>query len=246
MTRQTRRRAAVAVASALVGAATPLWGPRILRGVPMFQVESVEIRGARFASASELRELAAIGPDATVWDDAAEWEGRLESHPLVEDARVRRVGAGRLALEVREVQPVALVATPLLVAVDAEGRALELDPSRHALDLPILTRAHVDGDPGRVREEHARRALTALEEIRLLAPEFLLRVSEIRTPDPESMELLLVEGSRVDRLLLPLDDAARAFRRATEAVRAAEARTTVVSADARFRDRVVVRTGGSP
>jgi hypothetical protein len=78
-----------------------------------------------------------------------------------------------------------------------------------------------------------------------VSPEFVLRISEIRSPDPESMELLLVEQSRIDRLLLPLDDAARAFRRATEAVRAAESRTTVVAADARFSDRVVVRTGGS-
>ncbi|MFO7588402.1 MAG: FtsQ-type POTRA domain-containing protein [Gemmatimonadota bacterium] len=244
MTRQARRRLAVAVAGALAGAATPLWAPRVLRGVPMFQVESVEVRGARFAPEPELRRLAAIGPDATVWDDASEWESRLEVHPLVEDARVRRVGVNRLALEIREVQPVALVATPLLVAVDSDGRALEIDPPRHGLDLPVLTSARLEGQPGRVREEPARRALTALEEIRLLAPEFVLRISEIRTPDPESMELLLVEGSRVDRLVLPLDDAARAFRRATAAVRAAETRAAVVSADARFRDRVVVRTGG--
>jgi cell division septal protein FtsQ len=211
----------------------------------MFAVETVEVRGARFVAEADLRELAAIDPGASVWDDAAEWEQRVESHPLVEEARLRRIGATRLALEVREVRPVALVATPLLVPVDAEGRALDLDPSRHALDLPILTAAHIEGDPGRVREESARRALAALEEIRLVSPEFVLRISEIRSPDPESMELLLVEQSRIDRLLLPLDDAARAFRRATEAVRAAESRTTVVAADARFSDRVVVRTGGS-
>ena len=245
MTRQTRRRLSVAVACALAGATTPLWGPRALRSVPMFAVETVEVRGARFVAEADLRELAAIDPGASVWDDAAEWERRVESHPLVEEARLRRIGATRLALEVREVRPVALVATPLLVPVDAEGRALDLDPSRHALDLPILTAAHIEGDPGRVREESARRALAALEEIRLVSPEFVLRISEIRSPDPESMELLLVEQSRIDRLLLPLDDAARAFRRATEAVRAAESRTTVVAADARFSDRVVVRTGGS-
>jgi len=233
----------VAVACALAGAATPLWGPRVLRGVPMFAVETVEVHGARFVADSDLRELAAIGPDASVWDDAGEWERRVESHPLVEEARVRRIGANRIVLEVREVRPVALVATPLLVPVDAEGRALELDPSSHGLDLPILTEAHVEGDPGRVREESGRRALAALEEIRLVSPEFVLRISEVRTPDPESMELLLVERSRVDRLLLPLEDAARAFRRATEAVRAAESRATVVAADARFSDRVVVRTG---
>jgi cell division septal protein FtsQ len=245
VTRQTRRRLSVAVACALAGATTPLWGPRVLRSVPMFAVEAVEVRGARFVADADLRELAAIDPGASVWDDAAEWERRVESHPLVEEARLRRIGATRLALEVREVRPVALVATPLLVPVDAEGRALDLDPSRHALDLPILTAAHIEGDPGRIREESARRALAALEEIRLVSPEFVLRISEIRSPDPESMELLLVEQSRIDRLLLPLDDAARAFRRATEAVRAAESRTAVVAADARFSDRVVVRTGGS-
>ena len=38
--------------------------------------------------------------DASLWDDASEWEARLERHPLVRDARIRRSACpGRCADE---------------------------------------------------------------------------------------------------------------------------------------------------
>ena len=67
MTRETRRRLVVVAAAAAVGAASPLWGPRILRTVPAFYVSAIEVSGARFVGADVARDLAAIPPDASVW-----------------------------------------------------------------------------------------------------------------------------------------------------------------------------------
>lgn len=244
MTRQTRRRIGVALIGALIGISSPLWGPPILRGIPAFEVRTVDIAGTRFSDPDELRELAGIRPGASIWDDPSAWERAILAHPLIEEVRVKRPGRDRIRIEVREVRAMAAVATPALVAVDAEGYRLAVDPSEHSLDLPILTAATVDSLSGRVAEEEARRALAVLEELESLAPEFVHRVSEVVPLDSESFELLLLDGSLVDRLTLPYSNASRAFLQAAAAIQAMETRATVVSADARFADKVFVRTEG--
>ena len=69
MTRQLRRRLAVIGVAAALGVASPVWGPRVLRTVPAFYVSGVEVTGARFVDADAARGLAAIPPEASVWDD---------------------------------------------------------------------------------------------------------------------------------------------------------------------------------
>lgn len=243
MTRQTRRRIGVALTGALIGVSSPFWGPPILRGIPAFEVREVEIAGARFAEPDELRRLADFGVGASIWDDPGGWEEAITAHPLIESARVIRTGKNRLRVEVSEVQAIALVATPILVAVDADGARLGVDPSEHRLDLPILAGATLDSATGRVAEEEGRRSLTVLEELASLSPEFMRRVSEVVPLDSEALELHLIEGSLVDRLTLPYADASRAFLQAAAAIQAAERRGTVISADARYAEKVFVRTG---
>ncbi len=243
MTRQTRRRIGVALTGALMGVSSPFWGPPILRGIPAFEVREVEIVGARFADPDDLRTLADFGVGASIWDDPGTWEEAISAHPLIESVRIVRAGRDRLRVEVHEVQAVALVATPGLAAVDASGNRLGVDPSEHQLDLPILAGATLDSATRRVAEEEGRRSLAVLEELASLSPEFIRRVSEVVPLDSEALELHLIEGSLVDRLTLPYADASRAFLQAAAAIQAAEQRGTVVSADARYAEKVFVRTG---
>ena len=114
MTRQTRRRLAMAGAAAVLGIGSPFWGPALLRTVPAFNVAGIDVAGARYVPADAARALAGILPDASAWDDHSEAEARLETHPLVEEARVVRQGFNRLSIELREVRPVALVSAPAL------------------------------------------------------------------------------------------------------------------------------------
>jgi len=244
MTRQTRRRLTIAITGAVIGITSPLWGPPILRGIPAFHVNSIEVTGTRFASDVDLSRMSGIDSLASIWDDPSAWEAAIVEHPLVEEAHVVRAGPDRLRIEVREVQPVALVPVPGLVAVDGDGYRLDVDPALHRLDLPILRNATIDAETGRVREEEARRSLAVLEEIDLLAPEFVVRVSEIVPLDSEALDLRLLEGSLVESLTLPYRDASRAFLQAAAAIQAAEERGEIVSADARYAEKVFVRTGG--
>jgi cell division septal protein FtsQ len=242
MNRQTRRRLAVVGAAAAIGIASPFWGPAVLRTMPAFGVVGIDVHGARFVSPEAARALAAIPPDASVWDDHSGAEDRLATHPLIEDARIRRDGFNRLVIELHEVRPVALVPTPTLEPVDGRGTLIPVDPAEHALDLPILQRAEVQD--GRVTDEDSRRVLAVLERLGDLSPEFVQRVSEIRRWPGDAVELVLLDGSHIARMILPLDDAELAFLRAEDAIGECGEKGRVVAVDARFRDQVVVQIEG--
>lgn len=238
MSRQVRRRLAAVATAATVGIASPLWGPIALRSVAAFRVTGVEVTGTRFVDAAVARDLASVSPETSVWDDHSAIEARLRLHPLIEDARVRRSGLTRLTIEVREIRPVALAASPLLQPVDGEGFLLPMDPAFYRLDLPILQGARVESD--RVADESSRRVLGALERLDELNPGFVDRVSEVRQLSDVAIELILIEDSQANRVLLPLEDADVALLRVEQAIRQCAERGRIRSVDGRFRERVFV------
>ena len=242
MSRTIRRRLLVLGAVTLVGAGSPAWGPAVLRTIPAFNAAGIDVTGARFVGEEKARSLAAIPPGTSIWDDHSDAKARLESHPLIEEARIRRQGFSRLRLELREVKPIALVSAPALEPVDGRGELLPIDPSQHALDLPVLLGASVNG--GRVTEENARRSLAVLDRLERLSPDFVHQVSEVHPARGDAVELRLLQGSHVERLLLPLEEAELAFLRAENAIRACAERGQVQTVDARFRDQIVVELRG--
>jgi hypothetical protein len=126
----------------------------------------------------------------------------------------------------------------VLEPVDGKGTILPLDPSAHAVDLPILLHATVEA--GRVADEDSRRVLAVLERLDSLSPGFVQRVSEIRRSSGDAIELLLLAGSHVERIILPIDGSEVAFLRAEDAIGECVDRGRVISVDARFRDQIVV------
>lgn len=241
MNRRMRSRMVVVAAAGAIGVLSPLWGPLVLRNIPIFGVEDVHVDGAQFVSEAEVLGLAGFGPEDSVWDDMRPVEERLAGHPLIVEARVRRSGVHGLDIVVHEVRPVAFVATPALVPVDAGGRALALDPAGRALDLPILADAELSD--ARVEPEAARLALDVLEQVSALDSAFTRRVSELRPLRGASVEFVLLPGSPLERVVLPMRDPVAAFLRVGSAVSLAEARGPVVEADARFENEVVIRMG---
>lgn len=239
MTRRTRRRLGVVVAAAAIGGLSPAWGPSVLRNVPIFGIEDVAVAGARFVTEAEAREIAAFGPASSVWDEMRPVEQRLSEHHLIREAHVRRTGLHTVEIVLREVEPVAFVATPGLVPVDADGRVLDIDPAGRPIDVPILVGAELED--GRVEPEAARRALDVLEQVGALDSAFVRRISELRPVLGTSVEFVLLPDSPLERVVLPFRDAVQAFLRVGSAVSLAEARGRVREADARFENEVVIR-----
>ncbi len=240
MNRTLRRRLTVVAAASSVGVLSPVWGPILLRELPVFGVEQLRVHGARFVAEEDIDRLAAFKPEASVWDDMRAVEAAVAGHPLITDARISRSGIHRLDIEIREVQPIVLAATPRLVPLDASGRSVPLEPSAHDLDLPVLLGCRVS-ENGRVEPEAARRSLDVLEQVSAVDSVFTRQISSLRPIGGDAVEFLLLPGSSVNRVVLPFRDAVKAFLRVERAVGTAEANGSVTSADARFRGEVVLR-----
>lgn len=241
MTRRTRRRITVAVASAVLGVSSPLWVPPALSTLPAFRVRTLEVVGNRFVPAGDVKSLASIPEDASVWDDPGDWEARIRSHPLVRAARVTRAGFHTLRIRVSEAQPVGFIVTPALLPVDRDGAVLPLDPAVFGLDLPIV-RGEPEVEGGLVESSRVRRLISLLGAFGDLRPSFVARISEIGLLPGGGVELVLVEGSPIARVRLPIANAGRAFLR-VEAALSHSSAEDVTSADARFRGQVILASG---
>ena len=144
-----RQRALLSVAgSALLGVSW-LGAPLVLRRLPMFRVRQIELVGVRNLAPDAVIAALRLGPRASVFGDTRLLADRVRGLAGVAEARVVRRLPTVLSVELREVEPAALVAAPRgsgrgLVAVDAAGHPLPFDPARLGLDLPIVA----SGDSG--------------------------------------------------------------------------------------------------
>jgi cell division septal protein FtsQ len=144
-----RRRALVSVAgSALLGVGW-LGAPLVLRRLPMFRVRQIELVGVRNLAPDAVIAALRLGPRASVFGDTRLLADRVRGLAGVAEVHVVRRLPTVLSVELREVEPAALVAAPRgsgrgLVAVDAAGHPLPFDPARSGLDLPIVA----GGDSG--------------------------------------------------------------------------------------------------
>lgn len=243
MSRRTRRRVYVVALAALIGAGSPIWAPPLLQALPAFRVDRVEVVGTRYLAPDEVAARADVPPGASVWDEPDLWRQRVEEHPLVERARVRRSGFHSLEISVEEAEPVALAAAPGgLRPMAGDGRLLPLDPARHALDLPILLLDAAKEEAGRLQGPSARTLVRVLSRLREEEPGFVGEISSLRVLEGGDVAVRMVESTHAGTVLLPADEPARALRRVELAL--GEQEGPVATADARFRGRVVLERAG--
>ena len=129
----------------MVGAT--LAGPRVLavvRAHPYFAVREVVVRHHGQLGADELRALAGIDLDTSVWDvDTDVAETRLHTQGWVRSARVWRELPDRVVVQVREYRPIAILAvadeSPGLYYLAANGRIFAPVANDEARDLPYVT-----------------------------------------------------------------------------------------------------------
>lgn len=238
LTRRGRRRLFVIATAGLMGLSVPAWVPRLLATLPAFRVEQVEVVGTRYVPPDEVKALVALGPEASVWDDRQVWESRVRGHPMIREARVRREGLHSLEVVVVERRPVALVATPELRPVNADGRLLPLDVTRAELDLPIIHGiVQIEGDS--VLDAGIRGIARLLDALDRAQPEFLAVVSEVGIAADGGYEFLMLPSADAGTVLLPADEPVRALRRISFALGQVDD-PRVRKADARFDGQVVL------
>jgi cell division protein FtsQ len=160
------------------------------------RVGRVEVRGSRFLSEGEVRELLgpAVGENILGLDIAA-LKARLRSSPWVADATVGRTLPDTLRVEITERVPLALAEVERLYLMDKDGGLIDLyGPRTAAFDLPIVRGLMgVDQD---TRRDRAQRAGALLDDLQDLAADvsevFVLGSGDIRVVLRGSGEVLLL------------------------------------------------------
>jgi cell division septal protein FtsQ len=221
------RRLMIAVA-ALVLVSVPWWAPNVLARLEFFRVRKVEVVGVRYLAPDEVFARMSVDTTFSVWNDLDPVRRRILEHPQVSEAKVFRRLPGTLVVRVTENLPVALIASAEgMKPVDGMGRELPFDPSRVAVDLPILgssdstlaamLSAMRDRHPALFDRISVVRRLDD-EHIVLTFPGFAVRA----TPD-------LSPGRLADIIPVEEDLARRGVR------------ARLVELDLRFRDQVIAR-----
>ena len=225
-----------------------LWtgGGRVAEAVTAldtFRVTDVRISGLETLDRGQVLRLLDVTHETTVWGDLAAWEDRLEEHPLLASARVRRQMPGTLVVDVVERHPVALAPTPTLEPVDREGTLLPLDPAERRMDLPILGLEEPPAPGSRLLPTRER--LLAAEVARLMESDtsFLQMVSEFAWGEGRNTVVARWSVPPVDFILNPGAPASR-LREGLAALADAMARDpeqVPAVIDLRYADQVVVR-----
>jgi hypothetical protein len=186
--------------------------------------------GVRYYAPQDLLKAAALPSDLNVFDDKSAIAGRFTAIAGILDARVERRLPGTLRIVLREEAPVAFASGPQgFVALDAEAQPLPYDPSRNAIDLPVVERP----DP----------ILTSLlATLRAVDPEFFDVVEYVHRNESGGVSVAF-EDHQVLFDSLPAPAAIEAAAAVKRHLRATG--TNFSELDVRYDGWVVVRGGAS-
>lgn len=190
----------VQVVAALLLVGSALWaGWRQVLRAERLKVRIVEVRGNRFLSEGEVRELLGPADGANILSlDIVDLKRRLRASPWLEDASVRRTLPDTLQVDVREREPLALAEVGRLYLMDAEGDLIDLYGARTSgFDLPIVR--GLRGLPEEQRRDRAVRVAGLLHELGELQAE----VSEVEVESSGDLRLVLRRGGEILRLGAP-------------------------------------------
>jgi cell division septal protein FtsQ len=210
-----------------------LWSvaPALLRRLAFFRVRQVELVGVRHLDPEAVIAALRLSATASVFDDVAILGDRLRGLNGVADARVVRRPPAALQVIVREVEPVALVASGrgALTVVDAGGHALAFESA--GLDLPLVSGA----DSG---------VVGVLSRVQALDPALFQMVDAARRLNRDRGDVVLECGPH--RMLLARDAGPEVVQAVALVARDLAAKSRrYAELDARYAGQIVVRRRAS-
>src|SRR5215813_10449643 len=217
--------AMVLIVSAAVFTA-PLWAPFLMRQMPYFRVRRVEIVGARYVAPSDILSRLHVDTMASIWNSTKPIAERIATLPEIATAAVGRKLPGTLVVQVTERTPVALVpGNGGLVVFDERGTSLQIDPSRIAVDVPILS-------------QRDTAVLRLLGTMRTKMPTLYARLSEVRRVGSDELVFQLKNWPVRVRRDVTLERLADIDPIEADLVRR---HVRVAEIDLRYRDQVIAR-----
>ena len=226
-----------------LGAAAAVWaGHRpstaALREHPYFAISQLVVSGCGPALTPEdLRDWLGFTGESTLWDASpARVRARLEAHPFIAHAAVRREFPGRLEVVIRERQPQAIALLDAFYYVDRSGVTFGPLRPQDSRDYPLITGIAGDTAEG-PRTWALRRALRLLR--RCDREPCLAPLSEVHLDDDRGV-VLYPSAPRVP-IVLGWGSWSEKLERAGRALHAWQgAAERLASLDVRFRNQVVL------
>ncbi|MGE0445335.1 MAG: cell division protein FtsQ/DivIB [Vicinamibacterales bacterium] len=211
-------------------------------------ISRISVEGnSRMSRGEVLALLEGLNGQHMVAVDLEEWRGKLLTSPWVEDAAVRRMLPGSVAVQIVEREPLAIGRIgDRLYLVDRDGNVIdEYGPNYASLDLPIIDGLEAANTAGGLLIDASRAALAARVLAALQArPDLAGRVSQIDVSDVHDAVVLLKgdtayvrigEEQFVERMQSYLDIAPVLREQVPD----------IDYVDLRFDERVYVRPQGS-
>lgn len=120
-----------------------------LRDHAYFRVARIEVAGAGgLVGEAELRARIGVREGESVWEAAPrDIEARLEAHPMIAAASVRRVFPDRIEVRVRERRPAAITLLDDLYYLDRDGESFGPLGPEHDRDYPVFTGVGTEDEP---------------------------------------------------------------------------------------------------
>jgi len=210
----------------------------MLRRHPYFALNQVTITGCGPAlTPADVRAWLGFTPQTTLWDASPETvRARLEAHPFISGAVVKREFPGRLDVVVRERRPQAIAVLDDLYYIDRSGRTFGPLRAKDSRDYPLITGLPPGLSEGQ-RTWMLRRTLRLLR--RCDREPCVGELSEVHLEDPRGM-VVYPAAPRVP-IVLGWGSWPAKLERAERALRAwSTAAERLASLDLRFRNQVVV------
>jgi cell division protein FtsQ len=227
---------ALQLSAALLVAVSAMWtGYSRVMASERLRVAKVEVRGSRFLSEGEVRELLGPAVGENILNlDIESLKARLRSSPWVADATVTRTLPDTLRVEVRERVPLALAELERLYLMDGDGALIDIyGPRTAAFDLPIV-RGLQRAEP----EDRRERAIVAGALLRDLG-ELGAEISEVEVEKNGDLRVVLRGAGEVVRMgAPPYRSRLMTFLSLREELRVRCPRAEWF--DLRFRDRIYV------
>jgi cell division septal protein FtsQ len=150
-----------------------------LLGDPYFRVKEVEVAGGRKIPKETLLSLTVMEGIPNLFSvKLKKVVKRLESHPWIEQVRVRKIFPDKILIQVEEKKPMAIIQLEELYYIDTKGEIFAPVGDRDAYNYPYLTgltRQVLEKDP-----VEAKRLITkALEFLRMVNQEKSSTLDEI-------------------------------------------------------------------
>jgi cell division protein FtsQ len=153
-----------------------------LLGDPYFRVREVEVEGGRKIPKETLLSLTVIDGMPNLFSvKLKEVVERLESHPWIEQVRVRKIFPHKILIQIKEKRPMAIIQLEELYYIDTQGEIFSPVGDRDEYNYPYLTglsRRVLEKDPAEAKRLIAK----ALEILRIAGQEKsppLKEISEI-------------------------------------------------------------------